>query len=62
MKPRSLLLFEQTIKSESTLKNYSEHLRRFLEFVKVKDYDSLIQLPTEKLQERVEDYIIHLNQ
>ena len=60
MKPRSLLLFEQTIKSESTLKNYSEHLRCFLEFAKVKDYDSLIQLPTEKLQEMVEDYIIHL--
>jgi len=54
------LLFEQTIKSEATLKNYLEHLRCFLEFTKVKDYDSLIQLPHEKLQEMVEDYIIHL--
>jgi len=60
VKPRSILLFEQTIKSEATLKNYSEHLRIFLEFNKIKDYDSLIQLPHEKLQEMVEDYIIHL--
>jgi len=60
VKPRSILLFEQTIKSEATLKNYSEHLRIFLEFAKIKDYDSLLQLPHEKLQEMVEDYIIHL--
>lgn len=60
MKPRSLLLFEQTIKSESTKKNYSEQLRRFLEFNKIKDYDTLVKLPPDKLQEMVEDYIIHL--
>jgi len=60
VKPRSLLLFEQSIKSPSTLKNYSDHLRRFLDFSNVEDCDSLVKLPHEKLQELIEDYVIHL--
>ncbi len=57
---RSLLLFEQSIKSKWTLRNYKKHLARFLDFVKIKDSDSLLQIPSDDLQVMIEDYVIHM--
>lgn len=37
MKPRSLLKFQESIKSEKTLKNYSDHLRRFCDLLYIYD-------------------------
>ena len=58
MKQRSLLIFEQTIKSEKTRKNYIDHLDRFLNFTKIKDYDSLLKIEQEQLQQIIEDYVL----
>jgi len=57
---RSMLLFEQTIKSKYTLRNYREHLKRFLKFTKLKDYDSLLKLSKDDIQKLIEDYVMYL--
>ncbi len=57
---RSMLLFEQTIKSKYTLRNYREHLKRFLEFTKLKDHDSLLKLSKDDIQIQIEDYVMYL--
>ena len=60
MKQRALLVFEQSIKSKATLENYSDHLNRFMKFTHIKDYDSLVSIPADKLQTIVEDYVMYL--
>lgn len=60
MKPRSLLKFQESIKSEKTLKNYSDHLRRFCDYYKILDSDELLSFDIERLQIMIEDYTIHL--
>lgn len=57
---RSLLLFENSIKSEATREKYLYYLSKFKDFYKLRDYDSILQIPTEKLQEMVEDYVMDL--
>jgi len=57
---RSMLRFEQSIKSKHTLKNYSDQLERFLIFTKLKDYDSLVSMPKDDLQMLVEEYVVYL--
>ncbi len=59
-KQRSLLLFENSIKSEATREKYLYYLSKFKDFYKLRDYDSILQIPTEKLQEMVEDYVMDL--
>lgn len=62
MKERSLVIFEQGIKSSYTLLNYKDQLKRFLKFSKLTNCDSLINLPQDKLQTLIEDYVIYLKQ
>ena len=62
MKQRSILLFEESIKSKSTRKNYLDHIKRFLKFTKLKDYDSILKIEPEQLQTILEDYVMHLKQ
>ena len=62
MKDRSLILFEQGVKSESTLKNYYDSLKRFKKFAKIESYELLIKQPVEKLQTLGEDYVIYLKE
>jgi len=57
---RSMLLFEQTIKSPYTLRNYREHLKAFLKFTKLKDCDSLLKPSKDDIQILLEDYVMHL--
>jgi hypothetical protein len=57
---RSLLLFENVIKSKETLKRYKYYLDMFLKFYHLKDYDSLVSMNTDKLQIMIEDYIMDL--
>ncbi len=57
---RSMLRFEQSIKSKHTLKNYTDHLELFLDFSKLKDYDSLINMPQDDIQMLVEEYVVYL--
>jgi len=57
---RSLLIFQNGIKSEETLKNYTYYLDRFISFYKIRDYDALVVIPQEKIQIMVEDYVMDL--
>lgn len=57
---RSLLIFENSIKSEETRKLYKRSTDKFIEFYKLRDYDSVLKIPIEKLQIMVEDYVMDL--
>ena len=57
---KSMMLFEATIKSKATLRTYQIHLRRLLEYSKIKDYDSLITLKPKQIQDLLEDYLLFL--
>ena len=57
---RSLLLFEESIKTKATLHTYTQHIQWFLKFTKIKDYDGLLKVPTEQMQTILEDYVMHL--
>ena len=56
----SLLRFESTIKSDVTKRNYKRSLDLFKKYIGAKDYDSILSIPKEKIQDSVEEYIIHL--
>lgn len=57
---RSLLLFEEGIKSPHTKKVYRGHLAAFLKFAKISDPDKLLELPRDQLQLLLEDYVFHI--
>jgi len=57
---RSMLLFEQGIKTKKTLENYTRHLNQFLKFSKIKNFDSLVKVEQKQLQDMIVDYIIYL--
>ena len=57
---RSLLLFENSLKTEATRKMYLYFLDNFKNFYNLKDYDSIISIETPKLQIMVEDYVMML--
>lgn len=57
---RSLLIFEESIKSTVTRNNYRRHIKWFLEFSKIKDYDGLTKVPVDQMQTIIEDYVMHL--
>ena len=60
MNQRALQRFESTIHSEQTRKNYKRDLDLFLKFYAIKDYDSILSIPSKKVQEMLEDYLVHL--
>ena len=62
MSERSIIRFEQGIKSRQTLNNYRDHLKNFKAFVKFESFDSLITKPVDELQGIVEDYLIHIKE
>ncbi len=57
---RSLLLFEEGIKSPHTKKVYRGHLDAFLKFAKISDPDELLKLSRDELQILLEDYVFHI--
>ncbi len=56
----SLLRFESTIKSEITKNNYKRSLDLFKKYIGAKDYDSILSIPKERLQDSIEEYVILL--
>ncbi|MDP3779714.1 MAG: hypothetical protein Q8Q69_00785 [Nitrosopumilaceae archaeon] len=60
LEQRSIRLFENAIKSEITRKGYRYQLDKFLEWSKIKDFDSLLEAPEKNIQELLEDYIMYL--
>ena len=57
---KSITLFESTIKSEYTRKNYRRTLDQFLKFVKLSEYNALLTLKENALNLMLEDYLLHL--
>ena len=57
---RSLLLFENSLKTEATREKYLYYLGRFKDFYKLKDHDSILTIPIKQLQIMVEDYVMML--
>lgn len=57
---RSFFVFEQAIRSEKTKKVYSYWLRKFMEYMGVKNYDELLLEDIKKLQTRLEEYLFEL--
>ena len=56
---KSMMLFESTIKSDATKQTYQLHLRKLLQYSKIKDYDSLITLGPKQIQTLLEDYLLY---
>ena len=57
---RSLLMFNESIKSEATRINYLGNLNKFLAWSKLKDYDAILKVDDNTLQVMLEDYVFHL--
>lgn len=56
---RSLLVFENAIKSEATRKAYRYQLERFRVWANVKDYDELLSLSEKQIRRLLEDYLFY---
>lgn len=57
---RSMILFEESIKSISTKELYIKNLKRFMQFTNTKSSDQLIAISSTNLQKMLEDYLIEL--
>jgi len=57
--PRCLILFENACKSKRTFKTYKFLLDKFLEYYH-KDYQSLLMVPIDELEAKLQDYCIFL--
>lgn len=60
MKPRCEILFEHSIKSDHTRDSYLRCMKKFMRFVGVENFEQLLQSDQKAIQEKVEDYVIHL--
>ena len=58
MKSRAVQLFEEYIQSERTRECYSYQLQRFVNYYKLDSFDSILNLKTDDLKEKLEDYVI----
>jgi len=59
-KSRCLIIFEESIKSEETKKNYLLMLNKFRRWASVEDFDDLLKADQKSIQRLLEDYIISL--
>ena len=57
---RSLLIFQNSLKSKESVRAYTYSIKKFLTFYKLKDFDLLLSITTEKLQIMIEDYVMEL--
>jgi len=59
-KPRCLIIFEESIKSEETKKNYLLMLNKYRKFAVVENFDELLKADSNSIQRLLEDYVISL--
>ena len=57
---RCLVLFESSVKSSNSLKQYRYNLEQFRKFAKVDNYEVLANLDSETIQRHLEDYVMML--
>lgn len=55
---RSYVLFTNVINSPATLKNYDHNLSVFMTWSGINDYDTLVSLTTDEIQEKMENYVL----
>lgn len=60
MSSRAVLLFENSMKSDSARKTYNHCLRRFVDYYNLKGIDALLSMEIKPLQTIFEDYLFHL--
>ncbi len=58
-KPRSLLIFEESIKSEETKKAYFFSLEKFRKWANVGNYGDLLKADEKSIQRLLTVYLIH---
>ena len=61
MKSRSFTLFEAAIKSTQTKSVYTYSLHEFMKFTKIKQYDGIVKLTTDKIQKLLENWVMDLD-
>ncbi len=59
-KPRCLIIFEESVKSEETKKNYLLMLNKFRRWASVENFDDLLKADQKSIQRLLEDYVISL--
>ncbi len=57
---RGMKLFEESIRSKYTKRNYYSHLNHFMKFMKAGSADDVLMLSPSELQRGVEDYLMTL--
>jgi len=62
MKSRSFTLFERAIRSEATRIVYTNSLHAFMKFAKIKNYDDIVNISTNKLHQLLSDWVMFLSQ
>ncbi len=60
MSSRTITIFLEQIKSAKTREMYLFYLEKFVEYFKLRDAESIVTIEPKKLQEMVEDFVIHL--
>ncbi len=58
IRPRCLVLFEESCRTKATRETYSRLLATFLKWAN-KDHESLLLLPVDQIQILLEDYMIY---
>ena len=62
MKSHSFTLFEKAIKSEASRTVYTYSLHEFMKFSKIKKYDVLAKVNTDKIKKLLKDWVISLSE
>ncbi len=62
VKSHSFTLFEKSIRSEQTRQIYTYSLKEFMKFSRLKNYDDLKNLKTDRIQKLLENWILHLSE
>lgn len=55
-----MAIFDGSIRSEYTRKNYASHLARFIKFAGISSAEAILEIPTEDMQRLVEDYLMEM--
>ena len=58
--PRCIEVFEQSVNSPTTRKNYRKRLDAFMKFAKISDYNILVKTDSKQLQLHLENYVMLL--
>lgn len=55
----SLMIFQESLRSQESVKMYTYLVMKFMKFHNLKDFDSVVKIEKKELQKLVETYVIH---